>query len=56
MSLALVIGGTRSGKSAHAERLAVASGADVRYVGTADATDPAMAARIDAHVRRHPAP
>ena len=56
MSLALVIGGTRSGKSAHAERLAVASGADVRYVGTADATDPAMAARIDAHVRRRPAP
>lgn len=56
MSLALVIGGTRSGKSAHAERLAVTSGADVRYVGTADATDPAMAARIDAHVRRRPAP
>lgn len=55
MSLALVIGGTRSGKSAHAERLAVASGADVRYVATADPADPAMAARIDAHLRRRPA-
>lgn len=55
MSVALVIGGTRSGKSAHGERLAAASGLPVRYVATADATDPAMADRIRAHAARRPA-
>ena len=50
-----MIGGTRSGKSAHAERLALASGLPVRYVATADRHDPAMGARIDAHVARRPA-
>jgi histidinol-phosphate/aromatic aminotransferase/cobyric acid decarboxylase-like protein/adenosyl cobinamide kinase/adenosyl cobinamide phosphate guanylyltransferase len=54
MTLVVVIGGTRSGKSAHAERLALASGLPVRYVATADGEDPAMAARIDAHVARRP--
>ena len=55
MSLTVVIGGTRSGKSAHAEALAAASGLSVRYVGTADAGDASMRARIDEHVARRPA-
>jgi histidinol-phosphate/aromatic aminotransferase/cobyric acid decarboxylase-like protein/adenosyl cobinamide kinase/adenosyl cobinamide phosphate guanylyltransferase len=55
MTLTVVIGGTRSGKSAHAERLARATGLPVRYVATADEADPAMAARIEAHAGQRPA-
>lgn len=54
MSATVVIGGTRSGKSAHAEALAVASGLPVRYVATADDADPSMAARIRDHAERRP--
>ncbi len=52
MTLTVVIGGTRSGKSAHAERLARATALPVRYIATADGGDPSMTARIDAHVAR----
>ncbi|MHB1808257.1 MAG: bifunctional adenosylcobinamide kinase/adenosylcobinamide-phosphate guanylyltransferase [Solirubrobacteraceae bacterium] len=54
MTLTLVIGGTRSGKSAHAEDIARAGALPVRYVATADASDPAIAARIRAHAARRP--
>ncbi len=54
MSLTVVIGGTRSGKSAHAERLAAASGLPVRYVATADAADLDMTQRIRKHAARRP--
>lgn len=54
MSLTLIIGGTRSGKSRRAEDLAHASGVRVRYVATADGTDPLMAERIRLHAARRP--
>jgi histidinol-phosphate aminotransferase len=54
VSLTLVLGGTRSGKSRHGEALASATGLPVRYVATADGGDASMAERIREHVARRP--
>lgn len=48
----LLIGGARSGKSAHAEQLAAASGKDVIYIATAQAGDVEMQQRIAHHRQR----
>ena len=45
----LVFGGARSGKSAHAEKLAAQSGKEVVYIATAQAGDAEMATRIEHH-------
>ena len=55
MSVTLVFGGARSGKSAYAERVAQASGKEVVYVATSRAGDGEMSARIAHHRERRPA-
>ena len=51
----LITGGARSGKSAHAERLAMAHGGSVLYVATAQALDDEMRDRIARHRSLRPA-
>jgi adenosylcobinamide kinase/adenosylcobinamide-phosphate guanylyltransferase len=55
MTRTLILGGARSGKSAHAESLATASGKEVIYIATARAADAEMQVRIDHHQQRRPA-
>lgn len=51
----LIIGGARSGKSAHAEQLALASGKKVVYIATAQIGDEEMQGRIAHHRQRRDA-
>lgn len=52
MTRTLIFGGARSGKSAHAEKLAAEAGLEVLYIATAQAGDAEMAARIEHHRRQ----
>lgn len=54
MSLILVTGGIRSGKSQFAEQLATEKSRSVLYVATGISTDPEMEERIRLHQRQRP--
>jgi len=53
--MTLILGGARSGKSRHAQKLATGYGLPVLYVATATASDAEMAARIAQHQEDRPA-
>lgn len=55
MTTTLILGGARSGKSAHAEALAKASALPVTYIATAQVYDAEFATRIQQHQQRRPA-
>lgn len=54
MSIHLILGGARSGKSAYAEKLAIASGLPVIYIATAQVYDNEFKARVQHHKDRRP--
>jgi adenosylcobinamide kinase/adenosylcobinamide-phosphate guanylyltransferase len=54
MSLTLILGGARSGKSSHAQSLAEATGKPVTFLATAQALDKEMSARIQKHQAERP--
>ncbi|MDP2247842.1 MAG: bifunctional adenosylcobinamide kinase/adenosylcobinamide-phosphate guanylyltransferase [Nitrosomonadales bacterium] len=54
MSVSLILGGARSGKSAYAEQLAINSGLEVTYIATAQVYDAEFQARIHHHQLRRP--
>jgi adenosylcobinamide kinase/adenosylcobinamide-phosphate guanylyltransferase len=54
MTLVVLVGGARAGKSALAVELAVRSNAPIAYVATAEARDEEMIARIERHRAERP--
>ena len=54
MSIHLILGGARSGKSTYAEQLAIASDLPVTYIATAQVYDDEFGQRIELHKARRP--
>jgi len=55
MATTLITGGARSGKSTLAQEMAQKAGGHVLFVATAEAGDPEMKRRIEAHKKSRPA-
>ncbi|WP_347988243.1 bifunctional adenosylcobinamide kinase/adenosylcobinamide-phosphate guanylyltransferase [Methylomonas sp. AM2-LC] len=55
MSVQLILGGARSGKSRYAEKLALASGMPVTYIATAQVYDDEFGERVARHKAQRPA-
>ena len=53
--ITLILGGARSGKSSHAQRLAEMTGKPVTFIATAQALDEEMTTRIQKHRLERPA-